>query len=137
MKPSPPPATAAFSIRFTIEERSELERRSRDMALSTYIKSVLFADAVQRSKQVGRSPGKDKMQLAEILACLGAGQISQNLSALAAAAENGSLYVDEQVQADLTQACDDIAVIRTMLMRTLGIATETPVSASRAFTGVA
>ncbi|NBX33593.1 MAG: plasmid mobilization relaxosome protein MobC, partial [Planctomycetes bacterium] len=52
--------------------------------------------------------------LAELLACLGASRIANNLNQLAHAANTGSLAMTPDVEATLKVACRDVATIRHM-----------------------
>ena len=124
MSVSPAPKTKPFPVRLTVSERSALEQRAQGMALGAYIKSVLFDDALRHVKRRRRSPVKDQVQLAEILACLGSSQIADNLSTITAALNAGTFHAEEAVQADLKQACADIAELRALLMRALGMQTK-------------
>ena len=112
--------TRAFAIRLTETERAELQRRAGELALGSYMKAVLFADGDKRKRRGARAPIKDHVKLAEVLACLGQSRISESLEQLAKAAESGTLYVDDDVPQTIKKACDDVCVIRLMLMSALG-----------------
>lgn len=112
---------APFSLRLTFEERAKLEHQAGGMPLSAYIKSVLFADDAPVYRQRRRTPAADDKLLAELLACLGASRLSNNLNQLAKAANSGSLYCDEGTKVALNRACDDVQAMRVLLMRGLGI----------------
>ena len=112
--------TRAFAIRLTETERAELQRRAGELALGSYMKAVLFADGDKRRRRGARAPVKDHVKLAEVLACLGQSRISESLEQLAKAAESGTLYVDDSVPQAIKKACDDICVMRLMLMSALG-----------------
>ena len=112
--------TRAFAIRLTETERAELQRRAGELALGSYMKAVLFADGDKRRRRGARAPVKDHVKLAEVLACLGQTRISESLEQLAKAAESGTLYVDDDVPQTIKKACDDICVMRLMLMSALG-----------------
>lgn len=112
--------TRAFAIRLTETERAELQRRAGELALGSYMKAVLFADGDKRRRRGARAPVKDHVKLAEVLACLGQSRISETLEQLAKAAESGTLYVDDDVPQTIKKACDDICVMRLMLMSALG-----------------
>lgn len=113
--------TAPFSLRLSFEERARLTKAAGDMPVAAYIKSLLFAGEPQVHRTRGRNPVKDEKALAELLACLGASRIANNLNQLAKAANSGSFYFDRETKAQLAAACDDIRVMRQLLMLALGI----------------
>ena len=55
------------------------------------------------------------------LARLGATRSASNLNQIAKAINQGTLYVDDELAADLTQACAEVAWMRVTLMQALGI----------------
>ena len=109
-----------YSLRLTKEERAILRDRAGRIALGTYIKSVLFSDTAMAPRRRVSSPVKDVKALADVLAALGASRIANNLNQLAKATHIGSFYFDEETKRDLTRACDDIKVMRQLLMHALG-----------------
>ena len=112
-----------LSLRLTVEEREQLNRLAGDMPLNTFIKSVLFG-VDRKPKRKSRTPVKDHAALAEVLACLGQLGLSGNLKALANAADTGTLHWDDDAPATIKQACDDIVVMRLLLMKALGFQIE-------------
>lgn len=119
-------AAKPFGLRLTDQERVELTRRAGEMALGTYIKGVLFSDGAQRKKHGARSPVKDHAKLAEILACLGRSGLADSIRVLSEAAQSGHLYIDDTSSHTLQSACDDIAVMRLLLLQSLGFRVDTP-----------
>jgi hypothetical protein len=111
---------APFSLRLTADERATLQRRAGTMPVATYIKSVLFGMEPPRRSRA-RSPVRDHKALAEVLACLGASRIANNLNQLAKHANSGSLYFDRDTKHQLGSACGDIRAMRQLLMHALGI----------------
>jgi hypothetical protein len=59
-------------------------------------------------------------ELALVLARLGASDLSRSMNSLAEAARQGSLYADDLVTARLALACDDIRMMRELVMDALG-----------------
>jgi hypothetical protein len=112
---------APFSLRLSFEERVKLRHAAGDMPVASYIKSLLFADDAPVYRRRGKSPVKDHKALAEVLACLGASRIANNLNQLAKAANLGSLYFDRETKAQIAAACGDIKVMRQLLMGALGM----------------
>lgn len=113
------PPSRPFAIRLSDEERRELERRAGELALGAYIKAVLFADEGKR-RRGGRKPVKDHTALAQVLACLGSSRLPESLDRLSRAAESGVLEWDVDAPLAIKRACEDIAVMRLLLMRALG-----------------
>ena len=91
------------------------------LPVAEYIKSLLFSELAPRIAPKRRSPVKDHKALAEVLACLGASRIPNNLNQLAKHANSGSLYLDRETKAQLSGACADIRVMRQLLMVALGM----------------
>lgn len=114
------PKTKPFALRLSNDERKELERRAGELALGTYIKGILFQDMGMRRQRGARKPVKDHAALAQVLACLGQSRLGESLNSLSQAAESGTLYVDDDVPVAIKKACDDIVVMRLLLMRALG-----------------
>lgn len=140
MNRAPQPKSKPFALRLTDEERKELERRAGELALGTYIKAVLFADGDKRSRRGARKPVKDHAPLAQVLACLGQSRLGESLNSLSNAAESGTLTVDDDLPIALKKACDDIVVMRLLLMRALGFQMpdiDAPESVSQSFTRAA
>lgn len=110
-----------FSIRLTEDERAKLAQAAGGMALAAYVKSVVLSEDAPKYRASRKPPVNDQILLAQILARLGQIGSGQCLRALAEAAEDGVLPVDESVTADLNQACVDVAWMRVTLMRALGL----------------
>ncbi len=125
---------APLSLRLTFAERALLEERAKPYSLSSYIKNELFggegpASAPALTFGMGaasRRTGMDTRLLAQILAKLGDSQLGPSMAELAKAASTGSLYVSEAVEAQLNQACADLAEIRLLLLGALGKRRATP-----------
>lgn len=112
---------APFSIRLSFDERARLAAAAGDMPVAAYIKSLLFANDAPVMRTRSRSKVADTRALAELLACLGASRIPNNLNQLARAANSGSLIFDWDTKARIAAACDDVRVMRQLLMLGLGI----------------
>jgi len=115
---------APFSLRLTCEERTWLEQQSAGMPMGAFIKSRLFGAGYKPRHRRGKAPVKDHKALAELLACLGASRLSNNLNQLAKSANSGTLYFDFETKRDITRASDDIRNMRLLLMRALGMRTD-------------
>lgn len=115
-----PNRRAPFSLRLTFEERTRLEDSAGSMPLAAYIKSLLFPDDAPKYRK-RRSVVADQKALAELLAALGASRVPNNLNQLAKAANSGNFYFDHETKLAINRACNDIANMRLLLMRALGI----------------
>ena len=110
----PPP----FSIRFSWEQRSELDRLTQGQSWGGYIKEMLFVIKKRIPRQYSKT---DKILLAKILGTLGQSRMASNLNQLARAANSGSLPVNEEVVKALMEACRNIQWIRATLIEAMGI----------------
>ncbi|MFM9977233.1 MAG: hypothetical protein ACKVOP_04220 [Sphingomonadaceae bacterium] len=115
---------APFSLRLSFEERARLERNAGNMPVAAYIKSLLFAEDAPIYQTRGKAPVKDRQTLAEVLACLGATRLASNLNQLAHATNLGNFYFDHDTKAAIHAACDDVRVMRLLLMDALGLKTD-------------
>ena len=112
----PPP----FSLRLTYEERAQLLAAAKGRPLGAYIRERLLGDEASPRKRQGNSPLKDEEALGRVLGALGQSRLAANLNQLAKAVNTGSLPVTPETEADLKQACRDVAAMRADLLRALG-----------------
>jgi hypothetical protein len=119
---SPPP----FSLRLTFEERAKLEEAANGVPLGACIRAVLFGQELPKVQRRGTKPVADHAELARVLAVLGSSRLSSNMNQVAKAVHTGSLPVMPDTEDELRQACADIAVMRNMLVRALGLGSEGP-----------
>ena len=112
----PPP----FSLRLTYEERAQLLAAAKGKPLGAYIRERLLGDEASPRKRQGNSPLKDEEALGRVLGALGRSRLAANLNQLAKAVNTGSLPVTPETEADLKQACRDVAEMRADLLRALG-----------------
>lgn len=113
---------APLSLRLTPEERLRLERDAAGQSLAAYIKRKLFdgaADAPVRTR--GKFPVKDHAALSAVLGKLGQSRMANNLNQIARAAHLRSLDLNPDLEAELREACANIAAIRSMLVEALGL----------------
>lgn len=112
------------SVRLTPEERALLEQAAGGMSLSQYIRIRLFqtdtaehaADTEERLSPVAR-----RKLLAQILASLGKSGIAAALSELSELARLGLNPNDTSIAKPLSDAHDEIAKLRSDLLRGLGL----------------
>lgn len=115
------PRIPPLSIRLSVEERADLEARAGDVPVSTYAKSLLFAVTAKPARLSPRNPTLDHQIIGQLLGALGRAEIAPHLRELAEAARSGSLPLDEITTAQLNEACHDVALMRSELMRALGV----------------
>ncbi len=84
-----------ISVRFTEEEREELERKAGGLTLSSYIRSRCVGDAAPAHRTRGKRPVKDQEALGRVLGALGQSRLSNNVNQLAKAVNNGTLGLQE------------------------------------------
>ena len=113
-----------FSLRFTLEERAQLEREAIGLSIGAYIRSRLFDESIPKRRTRSKHPVKDHQELAKVLAELGRSRLANNLNQLAKAANSGSLEVTPDTEQALKQACSDIRWMRHVLMTALGLTPE-------------
>lgn len=108
---------APFSLRLSDSERQQLESQAGAMPLSSYIKSVIFDDAAPQYRKRRKPPVAEQQLLAEVLARLGQTRQANNLNQIAKAINQGTLYVDDELAADIQTALAEIAWMRVTLMQ--------------------
>lgn len=118
-KPTPPP----YSIRFSWEQRAELDRITQGQSWGSYIKEVLFLIKKRVSRQYSEL---DWQLIAKLLGALGKSRLSSNLNQLARAVNSGSLPVNEGVSKAILQACRTIEWMRITLIEAMGIKAHRP-----------
>ena len=112
---------APLSLRLSDEERVRLESQAGNMPLGSYIKSVVFNDAAPKYRKRQKPPVVEQRLLAEILARLGQSRTPNNLNQIAKHLNQGTLVLDEELEADLHQAIAEVAWMRVTLMKALGL----------------
>ena len=113
----PPP----FSIRFTWEERAELDRIAGREPWSRFIRKAVFGDSASKRRKLARQPRVDEAALAKALGQLGAARLSTNLNQIAKAANLGTLPVTPELSEELYEACADVKALRDDLIAALGL----------------
>ncbi len=99
-----------------------MEKLAGSRSLGEYIRKSLL-DKQRRKPKNSRSqfPTADKKSLAKALALLGRSSLGASMSKLAEAARLGTLPVTEETERMLQRACADIATIKSLIMKALGI----------------
>jgi hypothetical protein len=113
-----------FSLRFTFEERAQLERDAAGMSLGAYIRSRIFNESLPKRRTRGKHPVKDHQELGKLLGELGRSRIANNLNQLAKAANSGSLEVSPDTEQAIQDSCNEIYWMRHTLISALGLGPE-------------
>ncbi len=112
-----------LSVPLSPEKHAELERRAGRQPVSTYVRELIFPanDNAPARKQarLGRGTQKDTVALASALASLGI--MAQVLKQLAQGISSGILPFEPDTEAAILKACRDIAEMKALLMKALGI----------------
>ena len=109
------------SVRFTDEERAELERKAGDLTLSAYVRSRCVGETVKPHRMRSKRPVKDYQELAKVLGMLGRSQLPNNVNQIAKALHSSNEPISADMDAIIRQAAFDIAYIRMTLMKALGL----------------
>jgi len=122
-KKRPPP----FSMRFSDEERAQLDHARGVLSLAAYIRLKLFTDeANQRSarKKLVRkhsSPSAELAMLSQMLGGLGQSRLASNLNQIAKAANIGALPVSPDLEQELLKSCAAVQDMKRELLSALGV----------------
>jgi len=109
-----------LSVPFTPEQVAELVRRAGKRPLSAFVRAQLFpANDNARPKPVRPRPAEKVAFAAKVLALLG--PVSTTLKAIAHAMASGVLPFAPDTEAAVLKACADIAEMKTLLMKALGV----------------
>jgi len=77
-------------VRFTDEERAELESKAGDLTLSAYVRSRCVGDVAQPHRTRGKRPVKDYEALCQVLGALGKSKLPNNVNQIAKAINTGT-----------------------------------------------
>lgn len=121
-KPLKTEPTSVVSVRLTPAEKDALRGMAGSKGLSTFLRDKALNGVVGTARRLQRpKPGPNTRALSELLACLGRKGLSDNLRRIADAAERGALQFDPDASRNITSACEDIAAMRVLLLKGLGI----------------
>jgi hypothetical protein len=112
-----------LSVPLSPEQRAELELRAGRQPLSAYARGQLFPANDNEPTPTPRKSGpvKDHAALARLLAQIGRSDMAASLRSLSEMARTGALPVTPETEAALQAACADIAAMKALLMKALGI----------------
>lgn len=106
---------APLSLRLSDDERERLAKQAGGLALGAYIKSVVFDDEAPKYRKRKTTPSAEKQLSAEVLARLSETRTANNLNQIAKHLNQGTLVVDDELEAGLKQAVAEVAWMRTTL----------------------
>jgi hypothetical protein len=111
------------TIRFTEEERSNIEYSRGHLSISAYIRDCVLKNANMKSRRNSKSysPSESRTLLAQILALLGKSRATGALREILDLARMGALPVTPELEAKISAACEDIRSIKQMLIKALGL----------------
>ena len=110
-----------ITIRLKPEEYALLQAKAGHKPLSSFLRELALSEADSRRTPNIPAPTKDRKSLAQALALLGKSGLSTSMADMAKAARLGTLPVSEGTETQIRAACDDIAAIKSALMRALGV----------------
>jgi hypothetical protein len=109
-----------LSVPFTPEQMADLARRAGRRPLSAFVRDHLFpANDNNPPKPLLARPAEQAAFAAKVLAVLG--PVSTTLKSIAHAMESGVLPFAPDTEAAVLKACADIAKMKTLLMKALGV----------------
>lgn len=109
------------SVRFSDEEREQLNKDAKGQSLNSYIKSRVFDEAVPRKRKYNANPVTDIQLLAQTLSALGRTEVFANLSAIIEQLENDSLVLTPETEEQINVACLCVINMRNDLIKALGL----------------
>ena len=107
--------TAPFSVRLTLDERAYIEQQAGTQHLGAFIREQLL-DKKAKKRRVLRKPKIDDKNLAMVLSLFGDQRIASNLNQLARHANMGTLDFDDEVLAQIQEACAAMIAVRNYLL---------------------
>lgn len=120
-KENRPKRQPPFSMRLSPQERERLLHDAAGMPLGAYVKARVFSDGTPiRARRAGL-PVEDRKALSQALALLGQTRLSSNINQIAKAIHLGTINLNEDLEAELREACDHIKAIRETLILALGL----------------
>lgn len=112
-----------LSVPVSPEQRAELERRAGRRPISAYARDTLFPandnDPAGKPRTHAKTSRKDVAALASVLGTLG--PVANVLKQLTHGIASGVLPFAPDTEAAIMKACQDIADIKAMILKALGI----------------
>lgn len=117
--PKKPKTRRLLSVPLSPERHAELNRRAGRQPVSAYVRDLLFPANDNAPARRHRRTFKEAATLASVLALLG--PVAQVLKQLAQGIASGILPFAPDTEAAILKACNDIAEMKALLMKTLGV----------------
>jgi hypothetical protein len=118
-------ATSPYSIRLNAEERNYIRTKAEQLALKdpAFIRLKIFDDNFRAQSSAYQKKGnqQDHKEIAQVLAMLGQSRIANNLNQIAKAINTGTLVITPEIESQLTEACLTVQLLRTTLIKGMGI----------------
>ena len=111
-----------LTIRLPPEEYAELKAKAGTKPLASFARELLVESAARRRNTRTRAVIQDQAAVAQILALLGTSATVQAFRDAVAGTANGTLPTSENIEGSLAIVAEDIAQIRSLLMKALGVA---------------
>lgn len=116
---------APLSIRLSPDERARLETMAGKQPIGAFVKSRLFAANDNIPPQPNSRPiVNERVGFAKILGMLAQMDVFLTLKELLKAVGNGHIQLRPETESALNAACLDLAEIRRLLIKALGIKAE-------------
>lgn len=109
------------TVRFSRDDYQRLQELADGAALSVYLRAVALAQELPKRKHRSVASIKDKQAIAQVLGLLGQSRIANNLNQLAYHANIGSLVIDDDAKAQISEAYDYVVSMRKLLLKALGV----------------
>lgn len=109
------------SVRFSYEEREQLNKDAEGQSLNSYIKSRIFDETIPRKRKYNANPVSDMQLLAQTLSALGRTEVFSNLNLIIERLENGSLVLTSETEEQINVACLCVINMRNDLVKALGL----------------
>jgi len=109
------------TLRLSPDDYERLKELAGGLALSTYIRAKALGLNLPRRKPRSSASVVDKQAVAQILGLLGQSRIANNLNQLAYHANVGSLVMEDETIAQISEAHEHIVFLRKVLIKALGL----------------
>jgi hypothetical protein len=123
-KPAKKSRPTPVSVRFSDEEREQLNKDAKGQSLNSYIKSRVFDEAIPRKRKYNANPVTDMQLLAQTLSALGQTEVFKNLNTIIEQLESGTLVLTPETEEQINIACLCVINMRNDLITALGLRPE-------------
>lgn len=117
-----PTAQRRITIRLTEHEHAEIVAKAGTRPLATFVREQVLKEITGRRRPPTPAPIKDQAALAHVLALLGTSPLVGSFRQAASDLQSGNSAEADALHNVLHSAAADLADIKTLLMRSLGVA---------------